>query len=91
MALPDFEKRKALFVYSCKGKPVDPSVSFDALAKDMEGCNAADIKNLVDKAAQLAMRARQATITQANFEQALAAIKVAEGQKNNAFLLPKVF
>ena len=90
--LPDFEKRKALFISSCKGKPVDSGISFDALAKTTEGFNAADIKNLVDKAAQLAMRARQTTISQANFDAALVLIKSAEDKKNNAYILPdKVF
>lgn len=92
VALPNFEKRKALFAFYCKGKPVDPAISFDALAKAMEGCNAADIKNLVDKAAQLAMRAGQTLITQANFDKALADLKVAEGQKKGTYILPdKVF
>lgn len=90
--LPDFQKRKALFVFYCKGKPVDPTISFDNLAREMEGANAADIKNLVDKAAQLAMRARQTIIAQANFDQALKIIKAAEDRKNNGYLLPdKVF
>jgi transitional endoplasmic reticulum ATPase len=90
--LPDFQKRKALFVFYCKNKPVDYTVSFDGLAREMDGANAADIKNLVDKAAQLAMRAGQTTITQANFDQALRLIKAAEDQKNNEYLLSdKVF
>ena len=92
VALPNYEKRKALFTFYCKGKPVDPTISFDQFAQATEGYNAADIKNLVDKAAQLAMRARQTIITQANFDAALVGLKAAEDQKKNQYILPnKVF
>ena len=81
VGLPDLAKRKALFVYYSKNRPVDANVAFDQLAADMAGCNAADIKNLVDQAAQLAMRGQQESITQKNFDDAVVAIKAAEGQK----------
>lgn len=86
VGLPDAAKRKALFVYYAKNRPVDANVSFDSLANDMQGCNAADIKGVVDQAAQLAMRAQQNSITQQNFEQAVADYKAAQAQKTKQYV-----
>ena len=86
VGLPDTAKRKALFIYYAKNRPVDANVSFDTLATDMQGCNAADIKGVVDQAAQLAMRTQQNAITQQNFEQAIAIYKAAQAQKNKQYV-----
>ncbi len=84
--LPNLAKRKALFTFYGKNRPIAPAVAIDKLAIEMEGCNAADIKNLIDKAAQLAMRAKQKTISQQHFDQALAAIQAAEDKKNTRYV-----
>lgn len=85
--LPNFEKRKALFNYYGKNRPIDyASVNFDNLAKLTEGYNAADIKNIIDKAAKDAMKSNQKMILLANFNKALAEAQLAETQKTNNYL-----
>ena len=84
--LPNLQKRIALLQYYGKNRPLDPAISFNKIATSIEGCNAADVKNLVDKAAQIAMRSQSAAITQAHFDQALAAIKASEDNKKNIYV-----
>lgn len=84
--LPNLAKRKALFAYYAKSRPIDPAVSFEGLALALEGCNAADVKNVIDKAAALAMRSGQSTITQAHFDAAVAQMKAAESKKRQTYI-----
>lgn len=84
--LPNLAKRKAILEYYCKNRPVDSAVSFDKFALAMEGFNAADIKNLVDKAALFAMKVNQGKITESHFDEALNIIKSAENKKQNTYL-----
>lgn len=84
--LPDKDKREALFKYYIKNRPADTAISFSQLAESTNGYNAADVKNIVNKAAQYALRANAQKITQAHFTQALAEIAIALNQKNQSFL-----
>jgi len=86
VALPNLTKRKALFEYYGKNRPIDSTISFDKLAQNMEGCNAADIKNLIDKAAQIAMRSKDQKIKQNHFDQALNDIKKADNRKKISYV-----
>lgn len=78
IGLPDLAKRKALLEFYCKNRPVS-GVSFDDLAQKLTGCSPAEINELVNKAATIAMRNKATSITQDAFDQALKAIR--DGQK----------
>ncbi len=85
IGLPNLAKRKALLEFYSKNRPVT-GVSFDRLAQQLDGCNAADIKELVNKAASIAMRSRADSITQAAFDQALREIKADNETRANTYL-----
>jgi SpoVK/Ycf46/Vps4 family AAA+-type ATPase len=77
---PDFEERIQILKVHMKGKPIDPSVNLQALAKKTERFSGADIANLTKEGATIAMKramkTRRATrITQKDFEQVLQHVK----------------
>jgi transitional endoplasmic reticulum ATPase len=69
--LPNKEKREAILQFYCKKRPMDKDVSFSRLAQQTNGMSPADLKNLVNEAAKLAMRIQAKTITMEHFVAAL--------------------
>ncbi len=53
---PDMNGRKQILQVHIKGKPVDPDVQLDEVAKQTPGLSGADIENLVNEAAILSAR-----------------------------------
>src|SRR5947207_1539744 len=53
---PDLEGRKAVLRVHAKGKPFDPEVDLDVIARRTPGFTGADLANLVNEAALLAAR-----------------------------------
>lgn len=85
--LPNYEKRKALFNFYSKGRPIDfENINFDSLATATAGYNAADVKNIIDLAAKNAMKAKQPKIMSDNFNTALLSIKAAQSQRTNNYI-----
>jgi ATP-dependent metalloprotease FtsH len=78
--LPDRAARLEILGVHVRGKPLGADVSGEELAERTEGANGADLENLVNEAAMLAVRrhrdagldGRQLTIGRADFEAALA-------------------
>jgi cell division protease FtsH len=54
--LPDVKGRRAVLDVHSKGKPFEPSVKLDTIAKQTPGFSGADLANLVNEAAILAAR-----------------------------------
>lgn len=77
---PDLESRKELFKIHTANKPLDEFVDLDSLAKKTHGFNGADIENIANESALLAIREGNNTISQENLEDALE--KVIGGLKN---------
>ena len=56
VSLPDRAGREAIFKVHSRNKKVDPEVNFEALAKRTVGFSGADIENIMNEAAILAVR-----------------------------------
>lgn len=84
--LPNSEKRKELFKFYAKGKPVSPNMSFDQLADQLEGTSAADIANIINKAAKIAMKTQAQFIEEQHFNLALQEIIEAELAKGRSYV-----
>ena len=69
--LPNREGREAIFNVHAKGKKIDPSVDFKALAKRTVGFSGADIANILNEAAILAVRGNRELITMADIDEAI--------------------
>ncbi len=56
VGLPDIKGREEILKVHAKGKPIDPDVQLDELAKSTPGFTGADLENLLNEAALLAAR-----------------------------------
>ncbi len=68
---PDAAGREAIFNVHAKGKKIDPSVDFKALAKRTVGFSGADLANILNEAAILAVRFHKESITMAEIDEAI--------------------
>jgi cell division protease FtsH len=68
---PDLEGRKAILRVHAKGKPLDPAVDLDILARRTPGFTGADLANVINEAALLAARRSKTSITMLEVEEAV--------------------
>ena len=71
VSLPDRAGRKAIFEVHARGKNIDPSVDFEALAKRTVGFSGADIDSILNDAAILAVRGNKESIGLAEIDEAI--------------------
>jgi len=69
--LPDVKGREAILRIHTRGKPLTPGITAASLARMTPGFSGADLANLVNEAAMLAVRHNRSEITMAEFEEAL--------------------
>jgi cell division protease FtsH len=68
---PDLKGRVAILEVHTRGKPLEPDVDLDVLARRTPGFTGADLANLVNEAAMLAARAGKKSIGQAELDEAV--------------------
>ena len=68
---PDLEGRKAILRVHAKGKPLDPAVDLDILARRTPGFTGADLANVINEAALLTARRSKTSITMLEVEEAV--------------------
>ena len=71
VSLPDKEGREAIFKVHSRNKKIDPAVDFSQLAKRTVGFSGADIENIMNEAAILAVRRKKDSITTAEIDEAI--------------------
>ena len=71
VSLPDRAGREAIFKVHARNKKIDPSVDFAALAKRTVGFSGADIDNILNEAAILAVRFNKDTVGMAEIDEAI--------------------
>jgi cell division protease FtsH len=69
--LPNREGREAIFKVHAANKKIDPSIDFNALAKRTVGFSGADIANILNEAAILAVRGKREEVTMADIDEAI--------------------
>ena len=69
--LPDKNGREAIFKVHARGKLIDPKVSFENLAKRTVGFSGADIENILNEAAILAVRKNEPMISIEDIDEAI--------------------
>ena len=69
--LPDKKGREAIFKVHAKNKLIDPKVDWEALAKRTVGFSGADIENILNEAAILAVRQNEPMITVKDIDEAI--------------------
>jgi cell division protease FtsH len=68
---PDLKGRKAILAVHMRGKPLDPDVDAESVARRTAGLTGADLANICNEAAIAAGRRNSSTVTQADFDYAL--------------------
>ena len=71
MDRPDMKGREAILKVHTRGKPMEPTVSLETIAKGTPGFVGADIENLVNESAILAARRNKKSIGMLEFEEAV--------------------
>ncbi len=71
VSLPDRAGRAAIFRVHARNKIIDPSVDFDALARRTVGFSGADIENILNEAAILAVRTNKDCVTMKEIDEAI--------------------
>jgi len=83
--LPDLEERLPILEVHSKGKPLDPSVDMNIVARGTPGMSGADLANLVNEAALHAVRRNSSTIGMEDFESSRD--RVLMGQERDTMVL----
>jgi cell division protease FtsH len=81
LGLPDIEERKAIIGIHMKGKPFDPTVSVERLARRTVGFSGADLANMLNEAAILAARENKTAIDNKDLEEAATKEKMGPQRK----------
>ncbi len=68
---PDIEGRKGILRVHAKGKPFDPTVDTDVVARRTPGFTGADLENVINEAALLAARRSKRAITMSEVDEAI--------------------
>jgi cell division protease FtsH len=84
--LPTLVERRAILVVHAKGKRLDHGVNLDVVARGTPGFSGADLANLVNEAAIIAVRADRQVIRAADFEEARDRIILGRREGSNVLL-----
>ena len=79
--LPDVEGRKAILAIHSKGKPFEPKVDWEKVAKRTVGFSGADLENMLNEAAILAARLSKKAIDMSDLEESATRVKLGPEKK----------
>lgn len=82
---PDAEGRCTILKLHARGKPIDPSVDFDYLARRTPGFSGADLANVINEAALLSLREKKSMIEVEELQEAIQ--RVLHGPKRRGRVL----
>ncbi len=85
---PDIVGRKAILQIHAKGKPLEPDVNLETIARLTPGFSGADLANLLNEAAILAARRNKKTIGLAEIEEAIDRL-IAGPEKKSRVISPR--
>ncbi|OGH88572.1 MAG: cell division protein FtsH [Candidatus Magasanikbacteria bacterium RIFOXYD2_FULL_36_9] len=80
--LPDMKDREEILNVHAKGKPMDPSVSLQKLAQRTPGFSGADLANLLNEAAILAVRRGKKVVTESEVLESIEKVLLGPERKN---------
>jgi len=84
--LPTLPERLAILQVHCQGKHLDPDVDLEVVARGTPGFSGADLANLVNEAAIVAVRANREVISAADFDEARDRIILGRREGSNVLL-----
>jgi cell division protease FtsH len=81
LELPDVEGRKNILAIHSKGKPIDPKVDWNRVAKRTVGFSGADLENMLNEAAIRAAREGKKKLDMSDIEEASTKVKLGPEKK----------
>ncbi|MDA8039647.1 MAG: ATP-dependent zinc metalloprotease FtsH [Actinomycetota bacterium] len=84
--LPTLPERTAILQVHCRGKRLDVSVDLDVVARGTPGFSGADLANLVNEAAIIAVRANREVLSGVDFDDARDRILLGRREGSNVLL-----
>jgi cell division protease FtsH len=84
--LPNVRERAAILAVHIKGKQIGPDVDLDAVARATPGFSGADLANLVNEAAIVAVRNDREVLTAGDFDEARDRVLLGRRDATNALL-----
>lgn len=82
VGLPDIRGREAILKVHSKGKPLGDDVDLNSIARGTPGFSGADLENLLNEAALLAVRFRRRFITAPDIEEAIRKVRLGPEKKS---------
>ena len=82
VGLPDIRGREAILRVHAKGKPLGDDVDLNSIARGTPGFSGADLENLLNEAALLAVRFRRRFITAPDIEEAIRKVRLGPEKKS---------
>jgi cell division protease FtsH len=89
MDRPDVVGRRAILEVHVKGKPMDPSVELDRVAKQTPGFVGADLENVINEAAILAARRNKRSIGQRELQEAVERVAMGGPERRSRLMSPQ--
>ncbi len=86
MDRPDLSGRRAILDVHVKGKPLDPNVDLDLIARQTPGFVGADLENLVNEAAILAARRNSRTIAMDEMQESIERIAMGGPERRSRLI-----
>jgi cell division protease FtsH len=84
--LPNLSERRAILAVHCRDKELDPTLDLEVVARGTPGFSGADLANLVNEAAIVAVRANRAVLSAADFDEARDRIILGQREGSNVLL-----
>ena len=82
VGLPDIKGREAILKIHARGKPLAGEVDLKSIAKGTPGFSGADLENLMNEAALLAVRRKHRFVTMADCEEAILKVEMGPEKKS---------
>ena len=82
VGLPDIKGREAILKIHARGKPLGDDVDLNSIAKGTPGFSGADLENLMNEAALLAVRRRHRFIAMADIDEAILKVQMGPEKKS---------
>ena len=82
VGLPDIKGREAILKIHARGKPLAEDVDLNSLAKGTPGFSGADLENLMNEAALLAVRRKHRFVTMEDCEEAILKVEMGPEKKS---------
>lgn len=83
--LPDRKGRKEILEVHARNKKMDPSVDLNAIAKRTPGFSGADLENVLNESAILAVRENKTTITVEEIDEAIDRVMMGPAKKSRTY------